>query len=80
MALDPVLLAVLACPNDKQPMFYFAEEGWLYNPRLKLRYRVEADIPILLPDAGEQIDEQGHLELMALVEARSLEPTGSSPS
>lgn len=78
MALDPALLAVLACPNDKQPMYYFAEEGWLYNPRLRLRYRVDADIPILLPDSGEAIDEDQNNELMALVGERNVPLTGST--
>ena len=32
MALDPQLLALLACPEDKGPLFYFADEETLYNP------------------------------------------------
>lgn len=77
MALDPVLLAVLACPNDKQPLYYFDDEGWLYNPRLRLRYRVDGEIPILLPDAGETLGQEDHDELMAIVETRGLRPTGT---
>ena len=34
MALDPLLLEVLACPEDKGPLLYFADEDLLYNPRL----------------------------------------------
>ena len=40
MALDPQLLEILACPEDKGPLLYFADEDALYNPRLKRRYRV----------------------------------------
>ena len=46
MALDPKLLEILACPDDKGPLLYFADEDTLYNPRLKRRYRVlDGDIP-----------------------------------
>ena len=40
MALDPQLLEILACPEDKGPLLYFADEETLYNPRLKRRYRI----------------------------------------
>jgi hypothetical protein len=35
MALSPTLLEILACPDDKGPLLYFADEDTLYNPRLK---------------------------------------------
>ena len=38
MALDPQLLEILACPEDKGPLLYFADEAVLYNPRLQRRY------------------------------------------
>ena len=41
MALDPKLLEILACPQDKGPLLYFPDEESLYNPRLKLRYNDE---------------------------------------
>ena len=54
MALDPKLLEILACPDDKGPLLYFADEDTLYNPRLKRRYRVlDGDIPDLLIDDAE---------------------------
>ena len=34
MALDPGLLEILACPDDKGPLRYLPDEGILYNPRL----------------------------------------------
>jgi len=34
MALDPKLLEILACPEDKGPLLYFEDEQALYNPRL----------------------------------------------
>ena len=32
MALDPQLLEILACPDDKGPLLYFEDEHSLYNP------------------------------------------------
>jgi len=65
MALDPELLEILACPESKKPLLYFEEPGLLYCPDSKLKYRVEDDIPILLLDEAERLDEAGHAELMA---------------
>jgi uncharacterized protein YbaR (Trm112 family) len=45
MALDHLLLEVLACPEDKGPLLYFADEDRLYNPRLHRSYAVRDDIP-----------------------------------
>ena len=61
MALDPKLLEILACPEDKGPLLYFADEDTLYNPRLKRRYRVlDGDIPDLLIDDAETVDDAEH--------------------
>ena len=54
MALDPLLLEVLACPEDKGPLLYFADEDRLYNPRLNRSYEVRDDIPIMLIDEATQ--------------------------
>ena len=50
MALDPQLLEILACPEDKGPLLYFEAENILYNPRLKRSYAVKDDIPVMLVD------------------------------
>ena len=39
MALDPKLLEILACPEDKGPLLYFEDEASLYNPRLQAALR-----------------------------------------
>ena len=75
MALAQQLLDILACPDDKGPLLYFETEGWLYNPRLQRRYRIEDDIPIMLIDASEQVDDAEHDRLMALAAERSIQPT-----
>ena len=64
MALDPMLLEILACPEDKGPLLYFADEDALYNPRLKRRYAIRDDIPIMLIDEAERLDEAQAAELM----------------
>ncbi len=75
MSLDPQLLAILACPVDKGPLFYVADEDYLYNPRLKRRYDVRADIAIMLPDEATVVDDDEHNRLMAKVAADGLQPT-----
>ena len=54
MALDPQLLDILACPEDKGPLLYFENEDCLYNPRLKRKYAIKDDIPIMLIDEAEK--------------------------
>jgi uncharacterized protein len=76
MALDPKLLEILACPEDKGPLLYFSDEQSLYNPRLKRRYRVlDGDIPDLLIDDAETVDEPEHARLTQKAEADGIKPT-----
>lgn len=75
MALDPQLLEILACPDDKGPLLYFEGEDALYNPRLQRRYRIEDDIPVMLIDEAESVDDEEHERLMAQAEAAGIEPT-----
>jgi uncharacterized protein len=75
MALDPKLLEILACPEDKGPLWYFGDEEILYNPRLKRRYSIRDDIPIMLIDEAETVDDAEHARLMAKAEAEGIKPT-----
>ncbi len=50
MALDPKLLEILACPEDKGPLLYLEDEDALYNTRHNRRYDVRDDIPVMLID------------------------------
>lgn len=75
MSLDPQLLEILACPQDKGPLLYFEDESSLYNPRLKRRYAVRDDIPIMLIDEAETIGETEHARLVAKAEADGVTPT-----
>jgi uncharacterized protein YbaR (Trm112 family) len=78
MALNPQLLEILACPEDKGPLYYLGDEQALYNPRLKRRYDVRDDIPIMLIDEATSVDESEHERIMAKVEAEALSPTFSA--
>jgi uncharacterized protein YbaR (Trm112 family) len=76
MALDPKLLEILACPEDKGPLLYFADEDTLYNPRLKRRYRVlDGDIPDLLIDDAETLDDAEAARLATKAETDGIKPT-----
>ena len=65
MPLSPDLLAVLACPESKQPLLYFQggelgdqpEAGFLLCPSSRLRYRIEGDIPVMLVDEAERLEQ-----------------------
>ena len=69
MSLDPMLLEILACPEDKGPLFYLEDENSLYNPRLQRIYRVEDDIPIMLIDEADEVDENEHKRIIEKVES-----------
>ncbi|MEZ5380552.1 MAG: Trm112 family protein [Microthrixaceae bacterium] len=76
MALSPVLLEVLACPEDKGPLYYLEDENALYNPRLTRRYRIEeGDIPVMLIEEAETVDGDEHERIMAKVAADAIKPT-----
>ena len=75
MALDPKLLEILACPEDKGPLFHLADEQALYNPRLKRRYEIRDDIPIMLIDEATAVDDAEHQRIMDRVEAEGIAPT-----
>ena len=75
MALDPQLLEILACPQDKGPLLYFADEDGLYNPRLRRRYRVQEDIPVMLIDEAETVSDAEHERLVAKAAAEGIRPT-----
>jgi uncharacterized protein YbaR (Trm112 family) len=75
MALNPKLLEVLACPEDKGPLLYLQDEDALYNPRLKRRYAIKDDIPIMLIDEAETVDDAEHDRIVKKAEAEGIKPT-----
>ncbi len=75
MALDPLLLTILACPEDKGPLLYFEDEDALYNPRLQRRYPIRNGIPVMLLDEAETVDDAEHERLVAKASAEGITPT-----
>ena len=76
MALDALLLEVLACPEDKGGLLYFADEDRLYNPRLRRSYAVRDGIPIMLIEEATSVDDAEHDRLMAKSSAEQVRETG----
>ena len=64
MELDPLLLEVLACPDDRGPLLWFEDEAILYNPRLKKAYEVRDGIPVLLVEEARDTSPAEHDRLM----------------
>ncbi len=75
MALDPQLLEILACPEDKGPLLYFEDEQALYNPRLQRRYAIRDGIPVMLVDEAETVSAEEHRRLLEKAAAEGIEPT-----
>ncbi|MCT1428343.1 MULTISPECIES: Trm112 family protein [Corynebacterium] len=54
MSLDPKLLEVLVCPQDKGPLTYLEQKQVLVNERLGIAYPIEDDIPVMLVDHAQK--------------------------
>lgn len=77
MAIDPKLLEILACPEDHGALLYFAADGALYNPRLKRKYAIVDDIPVMLIEEAKGVDAAEHERLMKKAKAEGIEPNWS---
>lgn len=78
MPLDPRLLAVLACPQDKGPLYYLGDDNGLYNPRLKCKYLVREGIPVMLVDEAQPVAAADVERLDAKIASGVLQPTFST--
>ncbi len=77
MSLDAALLSILACPEDKGPLYYVEAESALYNPRLGRTYEVRGNIPVMLIDESTTLDDAGRAKFDALVADQQIAPTFS---
>ncbi len=50
MSLDPKLVEILVCPQDKGPLLYLEEDNVFVNERLGIAYPIEDGIPVMLVD------------------------------
>jgi uncharacterized protein YbaR (Trm112 family) len=83
MAIASELLDVLVCPESRASMIYFPEGedgGFLFCPSSKLKYRIEAGIPVLLVEEAERVDDSEAEKLSAEAEQRELSRTGEAGS
>ena len=66
LELDPFLLSILVCPQDKGPLLLVREDQLFYNPRLRRAYPIESGIPVLLIDEARDVaDDAQHEDYVA---------------
>ncbi|MET0326117.1 MAG: Trm112 family protein [Ilumatobacteraceae bacterium] len=75
MPLDAALLEILACPDDKGPLYYVEDEELLYNPRLQRVYEIRDGIPVMLVDEARTVDDDEHQRLQGRIDAEQIRPT-----
>lgn len=75
MSLNAKLLEILACPEDKGPLFYVESESLLYNSRLQRIYDVKAGIPVMLISESRTVDAGEHARIMAKIATEDIQPT-----
>jgi uncharacterized protein YbaR (Trm112 family) len=75
MPLDATLLSILACPEDKGPLYYIEAEQVLFNPRLARTYPVRDGIPVMLVEEATTLSDDELARLNALVAEQAIAPT-----
>ncbi|WP_067571061.1 Trm112 family protein [Nocardia acidivorans] len=68
--LDPTLLSLLACPQDKGPLQLVRTETGdpvLYNPRLRIAYPIDNGIPVLLADEARPVTDEENTAFLTQV-------------
>jgi uncharacterized protein len=64
VALEQALLDILVCPVDKGGLLYFRDEMLLYNPRLRRRYEIRDDVPVMLAHDARTVTDTEHEGLL----------------
>ena len=75
VGLDPVLAEILACPQDKGPLYYAGDADLLYNPRMRRAYSIDGGIPVLLIDEATEVDPSTAAALEGRIASGELRPT-----
>jgi len=75
MALDARLLEILACPDEKGPLYYFEGDGFLFCPACRRRYEVRDDIPVMLLDEATVLSPSDAEAVMGRASELGLAPT-----
>lgn len=65
MPISEKLLEILACPQTKAPVVL--DENWIVStdPKTRKRYPIKDDIPVMLIEESEEMDETAWKEIMA---------------
>lgn len=64
MAIDPELIAMLVCPEDRGDLIH-VDGQFFYNPRLRRAYPIRGDIPVMLIDEARDVDDDEHQAILA---------------
>jgi uncharacterized protein len=75
MPLDARLLEILACPDEKGPLYYFAGDGFLFCPACRRRYEIRDDIPVMLLDEATVLSADDAEALLARAKDEGIAPT-----
>ena len=75
MGLDARLLEILACPDEKGPLYYFEPDGFLFCPACRRRYEIRDDIPVMLLDEATVLPAGDAEALVARAQAEGIGPT-----
>lgn len=75
MPHDARLLEILACPDEKGPLYYFAADGFLLCPACRRRYEIRDDIPVMLLDEATVLSPSDAEALLARAAELGLQPT-----
>lgn len=75
MSIDKSLLSILACPEDKGPLWFIESESLLYNPRTKRSFPVINDIPVMLLEESSIVSDVEHARLQGLIDSQGIKPT-----
>ncbi len=78
MTIDKSLLDILACPEDKGPLWFIESESLLYNPRTKRSFPVINDIPVMLLEESTVVGDSEHARLQGIIDSLGLKPTFSA--
>jgi uncharacterized protein YbaR (Trm112 family) len=75
MNIEKSLLAILACPEDKGPLWFIESESLLYNPRTHRSFPVIDGIPVMLLEESTVVGDSEHAHLQGLIDANNIKPT-----
>jgi uncharacterized protein len=73
--LDARLLEILACPDEKGPLYYFEADGFLFCPACRRRYEIRDDIPVMLLDEATVLPADDADALVARARDEGIAPT-----